>query len=740
MKSNCLPFSSFIAIAVITLFSIGCSQKQHQNISSIDIDVVDPFLGTGGHGHTFPGATTPFGMVQLSPDNGTEGWDWVSGYHYSDSVIAGFSHTHLSGTGIGDLTDISVMPLLEIDAEKGAKYRFSHTNERAKPGYYSVVFDNGIKAELTATPRTGQHLYTFPSGKQQIVAFDMGFTINWDKVTEAFIEVVDDSTIVGYRYSTGWARNQKVYFAARTNKAIQKAFFTKEGNEVTTETASYKDVSARLVVDFGTDESNSLALAVGLSTASIDGAMSSLKMESDGKPQFDESLAEAQKLWNQKLNVIQASFIEPEMDTMFYSALYHTEMSPNLMSDPTGAYNAPDSTIQSADSFDRYTVFSLWDTFRATHPLYLITNQEVSQDFFASMMAFYNESGLLPVWALYGSETNTMTGYHAIPVLAEAIMKEVLTENLNEVYAAMKKSAMQDIRGTNFYREYGFIPADKDGWSVTKTLEYAYDDWCIAQVAQKLGRADDYDYFMKRSESYAQLFDPTTEFMRGKNADGSWVEPFDPFYSEHGFEGIYIEGTAWQHSWFVPHDVSGLIDLFGSKEAFVNKLDATFDASSEMTGENVSVDISGLIGQYAHGNEPSHHIAYFYNYADQPWKTQEKVRQIMTELYTTGPYGLSGNDDCGQMSAWYIFSSLGFYPVNPVDGRYILGSPLVKEATINLPNGKVFEIEARNNSLENKYVKSVSLNGEKLETYWFTYDQMMAGGKLVFEMSAERGE
>jgi len=740
MKPSSLSFPTVFALIALSLFSISCGQADKEQSGSIDINVVDPFLGTGGHGHTFPGATTPFGMVQLSPDNGTEGWDWVSGYHYSDSVIAGFSHTHLSGTGIGDLTDISVMPLLEADAEKGSRYRFSHANEKAKPGYYSVVFDNGIKAELSATPRTGQHRYSFPKGEKQIIAFDMGFTINWDKVTEAYLEIVDDSTIAGYRYSTGWARNQKVYFAARTNKATKDAFFTKEGKKVEVEAKSFNDLTARLVLDFGADQSSPLTMAVGLSTASIDGAMSSLKMESDGKPQFEESLAAAQAMWKEKLNAIQATFIEPEMDTMFYSAIYHTEMSPNLISDPTGAYKAPDSTIQSADNFDRYTVFSLWDTFRATHPLYLITNQEISQDFFASMMAFYNESGLLPVWALYGSETNTMTGYHAVPVLAEAIIKGVLTEDLNEIYAAMKKSAAQDIRGTNFYREYGYIPADKDGWSVTKTLEYAYDDWCIAQVAQKLGRTEDYDYFMKRSESYAQLFDPSTEFMRGKNADGSWVEPFDPFYSEHGFEGTYIEGTAWQHSWFVPHDVDGLINLFGSKEAFVNKLDATFEASSEMTGENISVDISGLIGQYAHGNEPSHHIAYFYNYADQPWKTQEKVRQIMTELYTTGPNGLSGNDDCGQMSAWYVFSSLGFYPVNPVDGRYILGSPLVKQASISLPNGKVFEIEALNNSLVNKYVKSVSLNGRKLENYWFTYDDLMAGGKLVFEMSAERGE
>jgi predicted alpha-1,2-mannosidase len=738
MFSRNYSLPSTVALILLISIGIGCSNSDKTINEPIAIDVVDPFLGTGGHGHTFPGATTPFGMVQLSPDNGTQGWDWVSGYHYSDSVIAGFSHTHLSGTGIGDLTDISVMPLLQEDAEKGAKYAFSHVNEVAKPGYYSVNFENGIKAELTATPRTGQHRYSFPAGKAQIIAFDMGFAINWDKPTEAFIEIIDDSTIVGYRYSTGWARNQKVYFAARTNKAIQEAFFTKDGLKVPTENQSLKDVAARLVLNFGVDDKEPLTLAVGLSTASTDGAMSSLKLESQGIPQFEQSLAKAQKTWKSKLNTIQATFIEPAMDTIFYSALYHTEMSPNLMSDPTGAYKAPDSTIQSADNFDRYTVFSLWDTFRAANPLYLITNQELTLDFFASMMAFYDESGLLPVWALYGSETNTMTGYHAVPVLAEAIMKGVLTEGVNEVYAAMKKSAAQNIRGTNFYREYGYIPADKDGWSVTKTLEYAYDDWCIAQVANKLGRTEDYEYFMKRSKSYAQLFDASTEFMRGKNADGNWVEPFDPFYSEHGFEGIYIEGTAWQHSWFVPHDVEGLINLFGSKEAFANKLDATFEASSEMTGENVSVDISGLIGQYAHGNEPSHHIAYFYNFADQPWKTQEKLRQIMTELYTTGPYGLSGNDDCGQMSAWYIFSSLGFYPMNPVDGRYILGSPLVKEASINLPNGKVFEIEAKNNSLANKYVKSVSLNGKKLENHWFTYEQMMDGGKLIFEMTDVR--
>ncbi len=689
--------------------------------------LVDPFIGTGAHGHTYPGAVLPFGLVQLSPDNGTEGWDWCSGYHISDTVIAGFSHLHLSGTGIGDLCDISVMPYLAQDAEAGEPQSFRHSREQASPGFYSVTFNNGIEAALTATRRVGMHRYTFPEGAERAVSIGLGFRINWDMPTETHIEQVNGTTFTGVRKSVGWAKGQRVYFAA---------VFSEPPSRVDIQEAPVKGVdtltAARALLTFP-EGTQPLLIKVGISSAGVEGALANVEQELNHWD-FDKVVQGARSAWEGELAKIDATFIEAGMDTIFYTALYHSALAPALYSDALGRYKGVDSTIHTASGYERYTVFSLWDTFRAAHPLYTITQPERLDDFLKSILAFYEEHGLLPVWALMGNETNTMTGYHAVPVLADALLKDRLGDQAGYAYEAMLKSAAQDIRGTNFYREYGYIPADKDSYSVTKTLEYAYDDWCIAQVAKMLGKAEDYERFMERSRSYKALFDPETKFMRGKNADGSWVEPFDPFYSEHGAEGVYIEGTAWQHSWFVPHDVEGLIALFGSDEAFVEHLDATFSASSELRGENVSADISGLIGQYAHGNEPSHHIAYLYNYAGQPRKTQERVREIMQTLYTTAPDGLSGNEDCGQMSAWYVFSALGFYPVNPADGRYAIGSPLVKEATIKAGEGRTFRIVAENNSTENRYIKEAFLNGEKLDRWYITHEEVIRGGELRLVM------
>ncbi|MCB9052298.1 MAG: glycoside hydrolase family 92 protein [Lewinellaceae bacterium] len=721
-----LPYSLFLllllAVTACTSESATAPEEERDHTSLVDV-----FIGTGAHGHTYPGAVLPFGMVQLSPDNGTEGWDWCSGYHYSDTVIAGFSHLHLSGTGIGDLCDISVMPYLAQDIQAGAPQSFNHNQEQASPGFYGVTFDNGIKAELTATRRVGMHRYTFPEGAERAFAIDLGFRINWDMPTETSMQRMNGTTITGVRKSNGWSKDQRVYFAA---------VFSEPPSRVDIRDVPVKNadtVSAAKAFLAFPASNTPLVVKVGISSASIEGALANIEKEVNHWD-FNQVVEEARAAWEGELAKIDATFIDPAMDTIFYSALYHTSLAPALYSDVMGQYKGVDSTVHTASGYERYTVFSLWDTFRAAHPLYTITQTERLDDFLNSILAFYEEYGLLPVWALTGHETNTMTGYHAVPVLADALLKGHLTDKAEYIYEAMLKSAGQNIRGTNFYREYGYIPADKDSYSVTKTLEYAYDDWCIAQIAKKLGKEEDYEQFMKRSRYYKALFDPQTKFMRGKNADGSWVEPFDPFYSEHGAEGVYIEGTAWQHSWFVPHDTEGLIALFGSDEALVEHLDATFSASSELRGENVSADISGLIGQYAHGNEPSHHIAYLYNFAGQPRKTQERVRNIMETMYTTAPDGLSGNEDCGQMSAWYVFSAMGFYPFNPADGRYAIGSPLVKDATIRLPQGRSFRILAENNSRENKYVKEVYLNGEKLERWYITHEEVMKGGELRLVM------
>ena len=695
--------------------------------------LVDPFLGTGGHGHTYPGAVRPFGMVQLSPDNGTEGWDWSSGYHYSDSVIAGFSHLHLSGTGIGDLYDISFMPYYEADLKAGTPQVFSHDKEQAIPGFYSMVFENGIDVALTATDRVGLHRYIFPEDSVKALALDLGFHLNWDKPTDTKITVVNDSLLTGYRKSTGWAKEQWVFFAAQFSEPIRDIKLQNDLKETASTELSGEKVKALLTFWPGKEP---LLVKVGISSASEEGALENIVQEAPGW-NFEQKMEEAAGAWEQELAKIEARLIAPVLDTVFYTALYHTSLAPSLFSDAKGQYKGANHQLQTAEGYKRYTFFSLWDTFRAAHPLYTITQPERLDDFLKSFLAFYQESGLLPVWALQGNETNTMTGYHAVPVLADALLKGHMQEQAEEIYQAMLASAAQDIRGTDYYREYGYIPADKDGWSVTKTLEYAYDDWAIAQVAKKLGKQDDYERFMQRAKSYKALFDKETFFMRGKNSDGSWVSPFDPFHSEHGFEGMYIEGTAWQHSWFVPHDVEGLIALFGSPALFEHHLDSTFNVTSQMTGENVSVDISGLIGQYAHGNEPSHHIAYLYNYVGKPWKTQERVRAIMEKMYTTGPEGLAGNDDAGQMSAWYVFSALGFYPVNPADGNYVLGSPLVKEASIKVGGEKNFEVVAENNSAENKYVQQVYLNGEPLQRSYITHQEIMAGGQLRFVMGPE---
>lgn len=686
---------------------------------------VDPFLGTGGHGHTFPGATTPFGMVQLSPDNGTEGWDWCSGYHYSSDSIAGFSHTHLNGTGIGDWCDISFLPLSDTlhTSRRFIKYAFQHKNEKATPGYYSVTFNNGIRCELTTSERVGYQRYTF-NHQQKWIRVDMGFHINWDKPTETTLKKINDTTIGGYRFSTGWAKNQRVFFAAVFSEKIKSLRY-----------AGTDNTDQKLIIEF---ESNSQPLLVksAISSVSIDNA---LKTITAAPPvSFDVQAKNTESIWEKEMQKIKIDTTDKSTATKFYTALYRTTLAPVLYSDADGSYRNQDNRIlRTSNGSKRYTIFSLWDTFRALHPLFTLTQPTVLPDLLNSLLSFEKDNGLLPVWDISTWEANTMTGYHAVPVLADAILKNIPGFDVQAAYTAMKKSANQQQRGTPEYIQYGYLPQDKHGWSVTITLEYAFDDWCIAQVAKKLGYTADYETYSKRALSYQQLFDAQTGFMRAKNSEGKFVEPFDPLLSEHGFNGQYIEGTAWQHSFFIPHDVNGLAALYGGKEKLVAKLDALFTAPSELHGENTSADVTGLIGQYAHGNEPSHHIIYMYSALGHPEKAAKWIRVVADSMYKTGPDGLTGNDDCGQMSAWYIWTSLGMYPMNPASGEYVFGLPLVKNATLQLPNGKTLQIETiqQNKNAKETSIREVWLNGKKIDRHFVRHEELLRGGRLKYHLN-----
>ncbi|MFN4286101.1 MAG: GH92 family glycosyl hydrolase [Lacibacter sp.] len=708
--------------ALLLLLAAACKPPQRKLTS-----LVDPFLGTGGHGHVYPGATVPFGMVQLSPDNGDEGWDWCSGYHYSSHTIAGFSHMHLSGTGIGDWCDISVLPLTDTQhlREEKIKIPFSHQNENAAPGYYTVTLHNGIRAELTATDRTGYHRYHFPNGNGWL-RFDMGFRINWDAPTAGMLQLVNDTTLIGYRFSTGWAKGQKVYFAARFSKPVQQLVYindsARSGNR-----AEGRLLKAALQFT----NTPALQVQVALSTVSTDKALSELATHR-GRT-FDAVWHEADARWEAELQKIQVRHAEPHRDTLFYTSLYRTCLAPVISSDADGEYQTHDNKIRRFTAgTHKYTIFSQWDVFRAAFPLFTLTQPKRLPDMLNSMLQFYDDNGLLPVWDISTWEANTMTGYHSIPILADAMLKGIKGFDYNKAYEAMKKSAFQNQRGTPDYIRYGYVPQDKHGWSVTITLEYAYDDWCIAQVAKLLGKTDDYNLFMQRANFYKNLFDPATGFFRGKNSKGAFIEPFDPLHSEHGFEGQYIEGTAWQHSFFVPHDLPGFAALHGGAPQLVAKLDALFTAPSELRGENVSADVTGLIGQYAHGNEPSHHIIYMYTLLGHPEKAAHWLRVVADSMYKTGPDGLIGNDDCGQMSAWYIWTSLGMYPMNPAGGEYVFGYPLLEAARLQLPNGNVLHIEVNKKKKQPTRIAAVQFNGTTLPVHSINHQQLLQGGTLTY--------
>jgi len=713
------------------VFSVATSFGQNL------VKYVDPFIGTGGHGHTFPGACVPFGMVQLSPDNGTQGWDWCSGYNYADSTIVGFSHTHLSGTGVGDWIDVSVMPHTAHvdDAQRFFKVGFSHKNEQAGPGYYSVRMNNGVTAMLTATERCGLHEYIFPKGSTPYVRFHLTYQMNYDSAAFSKINFVDDSTITGYRYSTGWAKYQRVYFAARLSAPIKKLhIFNNTTHQEINVDEQNKEGRYNGELEFADLKGRPLMMKVALSSVNETKALKALDEISGWNP--GKVKADAINKWEAELKKMEVKTNDDKLKRIFYTALYHTCMAPTLYSDSDGEYQNSDGwKLKMKDGQQRYTVFSLWDTFRGLHPLLTVTQPGRLKDIINSMLAFYDETGLLPVWDLSTYETNCMSGYHAVPVIADAILKNTEGINAEHAYDAMKKSAYQEGRGVQPYCKYGYVPQGPSWHSVTKTLEYAYDDWCIAQVAKKLGKTDDYKLFMIRASAYQTLFDKATGFIRAKDSNGKWVEPFDPMYaSTDGSKSFYEEGNAWQYTFFVPHDVRGLANAFGSNQKFINKLDAMFQAPSSIKGEQAPPDVSGLIGQYAHGNEPSHHIAYMYSFVGEPWKTQKWVRTILDSMYHDQPDGYAGNEDCGQMSAWAVWSMTGFYPANPCGGEYVFGSPVFDEVSMKLPSGKTMKIKARNNGKKNIYIQSVKLNGKPYTKTYIDHATLLEGGELEFEM------
>lgn len=700
------------------------------------INYVDPFIGTGGHGHTYPGATLPFGMMQLSPDTGIEGWDWCSGYHYSDNSIMGFSHTHLSGTGATDYADILFMPTVGVlkflpgSKEKpgeGYRSRFKHENEKASPGYYSVYLDDyKVKAELTVSMRSGLHKYTFPKTLDANIIIDLKHGLDSD--SEAMIKFTGMNRVEGMRKSHGWAKEHTVYFAAEFSKPFTSygTVLDEKLNENNIE-ASGKNVKG--YVRFATNNGEVVLVRIGISAVSIEGARNNLDKEIPYF-NFEKTKQNAQKVWEKELSRIQVESKNEDRKKIFYTALYHTMITPNLFTDVDGKYFGMDRNIHTAKGFDYYTVFSLWDTFRAEHPLFTIINRKRAGDFVKTLLAKYNEIGLLPVWELASNETWCMIGYHSVPVIFDAYMKGIRGYDAKSALDAMKVSAERNQHGQKLYRERGYIPADKENESVSKTLEYSYDDWSIAQLAKAIGAKEDYEKYNQRSLFYRNLFDKSTGFMRGKMSDGSWITPFEP----KAVTQQYTEANAYQYNFFVPHDIKGMINLHGGNENFVNKLDGLFAESDKLEGR-FQPDISGLIGQYAHGNEPSHNFAYLYNYAGEPWKTQEHVREIMQKMYTSNPDGLSGNDDCGQMSAWYVFSAMGFYPVTPGQNTYAIGSPIFDKITINLENGKKFVISTKKNSEQNKFIQIASLNGTVYQHSYITHEQIMNGGELVFVMN-----
>ena len=716
-----------LLLIVIAGFCGQTSAKQRDLTS-----FVNPRIGSGAHGHVFVGADVPYGMVNVGPVSIPQTWDWCSGYHDSDSTVIGFALTRISGTGCVDLGDLPVMPVVgkvkysrgeENDPASGLWSYADRTKEVVRPGYYSVpLLRYGITAEMTATCHVALQRFTFPESEQSAIVIDGEDAIG-DEATEVRFEKVGDNAIQGWRYSRGWAQHQRVYFYAEFSRLFEQ--FSLEGKG-----------GSFCRVGFRTKSGEKILMKIGISAVSVEGAKANMAAELPGW-NFNAVMRAAGKAWNQELSRIEIESSDPDIMKTFYTAMYHTMIHPTTFSDCNGDYRGADDKVHHADH-KTYTVFSLWDTYRAQLPLFTFMDPARYSDFVNTMLDISDEQGKLPVWHLWGNETNTMVGNPAIVAVSDAVVKNIPGFDKERAFKVMKASAMLTERGQGARQKYGYMPCEAKQGSLAEDMEDALADGALAKAAETLGKAEDARFFTERSHSYRNYFDPSTLFMRGKHADGSWVSPFSPYYSDH-FNSVYTEGNAWQYTWLVPQDLPGLVNLYGSKEKTIERLDSLFLASTKVTGANASPDISGMIGQYVHGNEPSHHIIYFYTMLGQPYKTADKVREVLSTLYGPTDEGISGNEDAGQMSAWYILSALGFYQVEPAGARYWFGSPVVDEAQIKVPGG-IFKIIARNNSKENKYIQKVTLNGKPYDKLFIDYPDIVKGGELVFEMGSEKCE
>ncbi len=727
-----------LACSLGLLMGTSCSSVVQEPVSFTSY--VDQTIGTGGHGHVFYGANVPFGFVQLGPTSIPQKWDWCSGYHVSDSTVIGFPHTHLSGTGIGDLHDITVMPVVgevtyargtEEDPQSGLWSYSNRSKEMARPGYYRTsLLRYGVDVELTATARVGFHKYTFPTSDKSAIVFDLENGGCWDAPTEGFIKVENETTISGYRYSKGWASDQRVFFRAEFSQPFTGVTFIENNKQEKGTEKKAQKLYARF--DFKTTADKPVFVKVALSPTSTDGAADNMKAELPGWD-FEATVKAADESWNKELSKIAVTTADDKNKRIFYTSLYHTMIAPSVFCDVDGDYYGADQQMHKSDGFVNYTTFSLWDTYRAAHPLMTLIHTDKMKDIIQTMLHIYAQQGKLPVWHLMGCENYCMVGNPGIPVVADAILKNIEGFDYEKAYEALKNSAMLPERGMEFRLKYGFIPADLANEAIAYDMEFALADWTVAQVAKKLGKTEDYEYFLNRSHSYRNYFDKSVGFMRGRFENGEFRTPFNPFHASHRKDD-YCEGNAWQYTWLAPHDVEGLVDLFGSKEAFVSKLDSLFVAEGD-AGSEASPDMSGMIGQYAHGNEPSHHILYMYTKVGEPWKAADGVRKVLNTLYTDQRDGLSGNEDVGQMSAWYVLSSMGFYQMEPAGGRFFFGSPLFDTVTLKVPGGQ-FEIVATGNSDTNHYIQSIRLNGQPYTKSWIDYQDIMKGGKLELQMGS----
>ena len=715
---------------------LACTPAPQEKVEEDLIGYTNPMIGTDFTGNTYPGAQVPFGMVQLSPDNGLPGWDRISGYYYPDSTIAGFSHTHLSGTGAGDLYDISFMPVTnpyKTGAEPlGIYSSFSHNDESASAGYYRVLLkDYNINVELTATERCGIQRYTFPEAESSIF-LNLKKAMNWDFTADSHIEVVDSCTIRGYRHSWGWSPKQYIYFQTRFSRPFDA--FQLDTTAITTKDKGRIGTAAVARFDFKTKQNEEILVTTALSGTSMEAAARNLEAEAP-KDDFDFYMKQAQENWTKELAKIEVTSDDADKKTIFYTAMYHAMLAPTIYSDVDGSYFGPDGQVHQAEGWTNYSTFSLWDTYRASHPLFTYLQPERVSDMIQCFLHFYEQNGALPLWNLYGWETDMMIGYHAVPVIVDAYLKGIGDfDPVKALEACVTTANRDDYRSIGFYKEKGYVASDHENWSMSKTMEYAYDDYCIARMAEAMGEKEIADEFYRRSQNYRNVFNPETSFMQPRDSKGNFIPNYDP---EAYIEDI-CESNGWQYYWSVAHDIDGLIELTGGEARFAERLDSMFTYETADKSK-LPIFSTGMIGQYAHGNEPGHHVIYLYNRVRQPWKTQQYAAQVMHTLYKNTPDGICGNEDCGQMSSWYVFSAMGFYPVDPISGQYEIGSPIFPEVKMYLANGKTFVVRAENVSDENIYIQSVTVNGQPYNKSYITHEMIMQGDTIHFVMGNKPG-